>query len=245
MPRILVIIPAFNEEASLAHVVAAVRSSLPGIDIAVVNDGSRDRTGAVVEGLRVIALHLPHHIGVGAAEQTGFRFAAREGYDLVVRSDGDGQHRPAEIPLLLSAVGDGGADVVIGSRYLEDRGYVTPRLRRLGINLLAGVVSLACRQRFTDPTSGFRAFGRRAISFCADAYPSAYPEPESVVQFVRAGLRVREVPVTMNPRYGGQSSIRVTDSVYYMVRVLLAILVDLLRATPKRQTEGDEQGGRP
>jgi hypothetical protein len=245
MSRVLVIIPAFNEEESLAHVVAAVRTSLPQADIAVVNDGSRDRTAAVVEKLQVVAFHLPHHVGVGAAEQTGFRFAARQGYDIVVRNDGDGQHRPAEIPLLLSAVSDENVDVVIGSRYLEDRGYVTPRLRRLGIHLLAGVVSLACRQRFTDPTSGFRAFSRRAILFCAQDYPSAYPEPESVVQFVRAGLKVREIPVTMNPRYGGRSSIRVAESVYYMVRVLMGILVELLRGRPPIPPEGGGQGGHP
>jgi glycosyltransferase involved in cell wall biosynthesis len=240
MSKILVIIPAFNEEASLEHVVAGVKAALPRADIAVIDDGSRDSTAAIVERLGTIVLQLPHHVGVGAAEQTGFRFASRLGYDLVARNDGDGQHNPAEIPLLLKVMHDQEADVVIGSRYLENRGYVTPRLRRLGILALAQITSLVCRKKFTDPTSGFRAFNRRAILFCASIYPDDYPEPESLVQLVRAGLRVHEVPVTMNRRYGGRSSIRLVDSIYYVFRVLLAIAVDLLRAAPRVPAEDVE-----
>jgi glycosyltransferase involved in cell wall biosynthesis len=233
MPRTLVVIPAYNEEASLERVVRAVRASVPGADIAVVNDGSRDGTGAIVERLGVVGLHLPHNVGIGAAEQTGFRYAERFGYDVVVRNDGDGQHDPAEIPQLLEAMERAGADVVIGSRYLEARGYVTPRLRKAGIVILARVIGLVSGWRCTDPTSGFRAFNHRAIRLCAALYPHDYPEPESVVLFVRAGLRVREIPVTMNPRWGGQSSIRLLDSAYYMIKVLLAIFVGLLREAPR------------
>jgi hypothetical protein len=232
MASVLVIIPAFNEEASLRHVVAEVRAAMPGADIAVIDDGSRDRTPEIVSTLGVIDLHLPHHLGVGAAEQTGFRFAVRRGYDVVVRNDGDGQHNPSEIPLLLEPLRRGEADVVIGSRYLEPRGYVTPWLRRVGIRWLAALVGLACRQRITDPTSGFRAFNRRAVALCSRLYPEAYPEPESLLLFSRAGLRFREVPVSMNPRYGGRSSIRLRDSASYMLRVLLSIFVGLLRAAP-------------
>jgi len=241
---VLVIIPAFNEEASLEHVVTGVRSALPRADIAVVNDGSRDRTGTIVESLGVIGLQLPLHLGVGAAEQTGFRFASRFGYRVVVRNDGDGQHNPSEIPLLLEALEGGGADVVIGSRYREPSGYVTPLLRRMGIRCLAAVLSLVCRQRFTDPTSGFRAFNRRAIEICSRFYPEDYPEPESLVLLIRAGLKVREIPVSMNPRYGGQSSIRTIDSVSYMARVLLAIFIGLLRAAPVPPSNPDPQGRR-
>lgn len=230
--RTLVIIPAYNEEESLGGVISRVRASLPGADIAVINDGSEDSTGSVAERLGVVALHLPHNLGIAAAEQTGFLYALRSGYTTVVRNDADGQHNPAEIPELLAALAGTAADVVIGSRYLEDRGYVTPRLRRMGIFILAALTSLICRQRLTDPTSGFRAFNQRAIRLCAEHYPHDYPEPESVVLFVRTGLRVAEIPVTMNPRYGGQSSIRVVDSVYYMIKVLLAIMVGLLRKPP-------------
>jgi glycosyltransferase involved in cell wall biosynthesis len=233
MGRVLVVIPAYNEAKSLERVVAGVRASVPGADVAVVNDGSRDGTAAIVDRLGVVALHLPHNLGTGAAEQTGFRYALRFGYDTVVRNDGDGQHDPAEIPELVAVLEAGGADVVIGSRYLEDRGYVTPRLRRLGIRLLAAVISLACGRRLSDPTSGFRAFGPRATRLCAAIYPRDYPEPESIVLFVRAGLRVREVPVTMNPRYGGQSSIGTARSAYYMIKVLLAVVVGLVRGAPE------------
>ena len=121
--------------------------------------------------------------------------------------DGDGQHNPAEIPEILAPIIAGKADVVIGSRYIEDRGYVTPPVRRIGIVILAKYISVLVRQRFTDTTSGFRATNRQGVELCADMYPSDYPEPESLVLVRKVGLRVVEVPVTMNPRYGGQSSI--------------------------------------
>jgi glycosyltransferase involved in cell wall biosynthesis len=233
MPRVLIIIPAFNEAESLGHVLEGLKANVPQAKIAVIDDGSQDNTGALAESSGCIALHLPFNIGIGAAEQVGFRYAMRFGYDIVVRSDGDGQHNPAEIPLLLERLQNSDADVVMGSRYLEDRGYITPRVRRLGIAILSGVISLICRSRITDPTSGFRAFNQRAIRLCTDFYPQDYPEPESIVLFWRAGLRVREIPVSMNPRYGGKSSIRNLDSAWYMAKVLLAIFIDLLRSTPR------------
>jgi glycosyltransferase involved in cell wall biosynthesis len=232
MGKVLVIIPAYNEAESLARVVESVRASVPGADVAVIDDGSRDGTGALADRLDVIALHLPHNLGTGAAEQTGLRYAVRFGYTTVVRSDGDGQHPPAAIAELVAALEGSDADLVIGSRYMEDRGYVTPRWRRLGIGVLSAAISLACRRRFTDPTSGFRAFGARAVRLGAALYPSDYPEPESIVLFVRSGLRVREVPVSMSPRDGGRSSIGRVRSAYYMVKVLLAVVVWLLRAAP-------------
>ncbi|MBN1285633.1 MAG: glycosyltransferase family 2 protein [Anaerolineae bacterium] len=234
-PKTLVIIPAFNEEASLAHVVGRIREHAPWADIAVVNDGSEDRTGSIADDLGVIVLHMPFNVGIGATMQTGFMYAARHGYEAAVQNDGDGQHDPCEIPALVQRLLAGDADIVVGSRYLEPRGYVTPPLRRLGIVILAGVLSVITRRRITDPTSGFRASNRRVIRFCARLYPHDYPEPESVALFWRAGLKLREMPVTMNPRYGGQSSIRYLKSIYYMVKVLLAIGVGLLRKVPKWQ----------
>jgi hypothetical protein len=147
--------------------------------------------------------------------------------------DGDGQHDPSEIPDILKPVLEGRADIVAGSRYIENRGYITPRLRRLGIVLLSAAISLITGRRVTDPTSGFRASNRRAICFCARHYPYDYPEPESVVLFWQARLRMIETPVTMNPRYGGQSSITLVRSVYYMFKVFLAILIGLLRRAPR------------
>ena len=230
--RLLVIIPAYNEEESLGRVIQSVREAVPVADIAVINDGSTDATPSIAEDYGVTLISLPYNLGIGAAMQTGFLFARERGYDVAVQVDGDGQHDPREIDVLLAALKAGNADVVIGSRYLEDRGYITPKLRRVGIVILAAIISLVTRRRITDPTSGFRALNRRAIELCAVDYPFDYPEPESVVQFCRAGLRIAEVPVTMNPRYGGQSSITPLRSAYYMVKVILAILIGLLRQRP-------------
>lgn len=229
-PKTLVVIPALNEEDSIAHVLGQIHQHAPWADIAVVNDGSTDRTGAIAEQCGAIVLHMPHNVGIGAAMQAGFLFAARHDYDVMVQNDGDGQHNPAEIRLLLEALQTSGADVVIGSRYIEDRGYITPGMRRLGIIILASIISLILRRKVTDPTSGFRASNRRAIHLCGREYPFDYPEPEAVVLLHRAGLRIHEIPVTMNPRYGGKSSITPLRSAYYMIKVILAILIGLLRA---------------
>lgn len=232
-PKTLVIIPAFNEQASIAHVIGLIRQHVPWADVAVINDGSVDRTAEIAQACGAIVLHLPHNVGIGAAVQTGFIFAARNGYEVAVQNDGDGQHDPREIPLIVNDLLTSGADIVIGSRYIEDRGYITPLVRRFGIVILARVISLVTRQHFTDPTSGFRASNRRTIRLCAAFYPHDYPEPEAVVLLHRAGLKLREIPVTMNPRYGGTSSITPFKSGIYMVKVLLAILLDLIRTAPK------------
>lgn len=228
-PKTLVIIPALNEEDSIAHVIGLIHHHAPWADVAVINDGSTDRTQAIAESCGAVVLPMPYNVGIGAAVQTGMMYAARNGYQVAVQNDGDGQHSPAEIPLIVSELLKGEADIVIGSRYIEDRGYVTPAARRIGIVILARIISWIIRQRTTDPTSGFRASNRRAIEFCAENYPHDYPEPEAVVILHRAGLRVCEIPVTMNPRYGGQSSITPLKSGYYMVKVIMAILIGLLR----------------
>lgn len=231
-PRTAVIIPAYNEEESLAHVIERVHRAMPEADVVVVNDGSTDSTARIAEGHDCTVLDLPYNLGIGSAMQTGFLYARNNGYEVAVQVDGDGQHDPAEIPELLKVIETGMADVVIGSRYIEDRGYITPALRRFGIVILANVISLVTGQRLSDPTSGFRASNQRAIHFCAEDYPFDYPEPESVVLFKRAGLNVQEIPATMNPRYGGQSSITPFRSGYYMVKVVVAIIVGLLRQRP-------------
>lgn len=231
--RLLVIIPALNEEASLGHVIDGVKTVVPQADIIVINDGSWDTTARVAAQAGAYVVNLPYNLGIGAAMQTGFLFARDHGYTCVVQVDGDGQHDPHEMEVILTPVLNGGADVVAGSRYIEDRGYITPWPRRMGILILTTLISLLVRRRVTDPTSGFRASNRRAIEYCAKYYPSDYPEPESIVEFARKGLHMVEVPVTMNPRYGGQSSITPGRSFYYMIKVVLAILIDAVRLLPK------------
>jgi len=235
--RVLVVIPAYNEAPSLEGVIRGVRAAVPEATVAVVNDGSTDATGAVGERLGAVVLHLSHNMGIGVAEQTGLQFALRAGYDLVVRADGDGQHEATDVSRLVDTLRTTGADLVIGSRYLTPGGYRTSRPRRLASAVLNVAVRAACGASITDPTSGFRAFGPRAIRLCARLHPFDYPEPESVVLLVRAGLHVRELPVTMHPRQSGRSSISVARSVYYMVKVLLAIGVGVLRRGPSLPPE--------
>jgi glycosyltransferase involved in cell wall biosynthesis len=228
-PRTLIIIPALNEEESVVRVVANVRQQIPYADVLVVNDGSSDKTGARAEAAGAMVLHMPYNVGIGAGVQAGFQFADKQGYEVVVRNDGDGQHDAAEITQMLAVLAAGEADMIIGSRYIENRGYIGSPMRRLGSLILANLISAIVKQRVTDPTSGFIVCNRPAIQACALLYPHDYPEPESIVLLHRAGIRLREVPVTMQPRIAGQSSITTLRSAYYMIKVILAILVDLLR----------------
>lgn len=238
-PKTLIIIPAFNEADSIAYVIGQIREYAPWADIVVVNDGSRDRTSAIAQDCGVVVLNMPYNVGIGAAVQTGFLYAARHGYAAAVQTDGDGQHPPSEIPGLVAALAEGDADMVLGSRFIEDKGYRTPAARRIGIILLARIISLATGERCTDPTSGFRASNRRTIQLCARDYPHDYPEPEAIVMLRRAGLRVREIPIRMSARYGGRSSITPLRSGYYMVKVILAILISLVRQAPVLQDSNE------
>lgn len=234
--KMLVIIPALNEEESVARVVNSVRQQIPGVDVLVVNDGSWDATAARAEAAGAMVLHMPYNVGIGASVQAGFQFAGKRGYDIVIRNDGDGQHDPAEISRMLAALAADRADIVIGSRYIENRGYLSSPMRRLGSFILASLISFIVRQRVTDPTSGFIVCNRHAIQLCAQLYPHDYPEPESIVLLHRAGIRLLEMPVTMQPRIAGQSSITTLRSAYYMIKVILAILVDVLRPAPVIQS---------
>lgn len=228
-PRTLVIVPAFNEADSIGHVVETLRTHAPWADVAVLNDGSTDRTGSIAEAAGAMVLHLPYNVGIGAAVQTGFRFAYEQGYAVVVRIDGDGQHTPEAIARLVDTLLQGEVDVVTGSRYLEGNGYQSSFARRTGSRVLAGLLTRIAGYRITDPTSGFSACNQRAIRLFARRYPHDYPEPEAIVMLHRAGLRLREIPVLMKPRYGGRSSITRLRSAYYMIKVILSILIGLLR----------------
>ncbi len=229
--RVLVIIPAYNEAAHIAQVIARVRASVPQAAICVINDGSKDDTGRVAAAAGAITLNMPFNVGIGAAVQTGFLYAYRHNYTVAVRLDGDGQHPPEIIPTLLEALQASGADMVIGSRFLaaEPDAYRGTLPRRVGIRLLTWVIALLTGEPLTDPTSGLLAANRQAIAFCAHEYPHDYPEPEARVLMHRAGLHVREVPAAMHARLGGVSSITTARSVYYMSKVLLALLLDAIR----------------
>lgn len=227
--RRVAIVPALNEQASIGHVIDELRAFDPGLEVVVVDDGSVDRTAEVARDRGAHVVRLPFNIEIGGAVQTGFRYAFETGFDLAVRVDGDGQHDPAELARIVEPVLSGEADIVVGSRFAESGGYRPSRSRRIGIRILALTVSALVRQRVTDPTSGFQAVNRRGIRLFAADYPHDYPEVEAVVLVSRHRLRLKEVSVRMRERTGGRSSITAFRSVYYMVKVTLAIFVGLFR----------------
>jgi glycosyltransferase involved in cell wall biosynthesis len=227
--RRIAIVPAFNEEHTVARVIEEIRAFDPGFAIVVVDDGSTDRTAVVAERLGVQVLRLPFNLGIGGAVQTGYQYALDNGFELAVQVDGDGQHNPQEIARLVDPILEGNADMVVGTRFVEGGGYRGTRLRRVGIHLFAGVVSLMVGQRVTDTTSGFRAVNRKGIRLFAADYPHDYPEVEATVLLARHRLRMVEVPVVMRIRETGSSSITALRSVYYMVKVLLALFIGLFR----------------
>jgi glycosyltransferase involved in cell wall biosynthesis len=229
-PRIVAVVPAYDEEDAIAAVVGELRAFDPEIDVVVVDDGSADSTAAAAAAAGAAVVRLPFNLGIGAAVQTGFRYALEQGYDFAVRLDGDGQHDPAELPKLLRPLERGEADVVTGSRFRESEdGYRPPLARRLGITWFARLVSLLSRQRVTDTTSGFQALNRSGIALFARDYPSDYPEVEATVLVLKHRLRLVEVPVRMREREHGSSSITFLRSVYYAIKVTLALLVAMGR----------------
>jgi len=227
--RRIAIVPALNEEANVARVIAELRAFDPGLEIVVVDDGSGDRTALVATDAGAHVLRLPFNLGIGGCVQTGYRYAFEHDFDLAVRVDGDGQHDPAELGRILAPVLDDEADIVVGSRFAGSEGYRSSRSRRVGIRLLSWVVSALVGQRVTDTTSGFQALNRHGIALFAADYPHDYPEVEATVMVVKHRLRLREVPVTMRERLAGRSSITAVRSIYYMVKVLLAIFVGIFR----------------
>jgi glycosyltransferase involved in cell wall biosynthesis len=227
--NILVIIPAYNEEKSLPAVIADLRTHAPYADVVVVDDGSRDATARTAEECGVDVVKLPFNLGIGGAMQTGYRYAARHEYDIAVQFDGDGQHMAEEIAPLLKALRSGCGDIVVGSRFLLKTDYEAPFFRRIGIWIFSTVLSRILGMPVTDTTSGFRAVNAAVIRFFAGHYPDDYPEVESLVLLHKAGLRIAEVPVRMQARSGGKSSITPLRSLYYMVKVLLAVFIDLMK----------------
>lgn len=236
MVKTLVIVPAYNEAMNIVRVVDNIRDAaetLSGVrlDVVVVNDGSTDRTLDAAESTDAIVLDLPYNLGIGGAVQTGFRYACEYGYDIAVQIDGDGQHDPQFINKLIAPIMAGTHDVVIGSRFLDPSrsGFKSTFARRIGIKMFEWINSIIIRQTITDNTSGFRAYNKRTIALLAQEYPADYPEPETVIQLGLRNFRITEIPVIMKERQGGRSSIRPWASGYYMIKVLLAIFVNVFK----------------
>jgi len=223
--RVAAIVPAFNEARSLPRLAERLRAHAPDIEVCVVDDGSTDDTARVAASLGWTVLRLPMNLGIGGAVQAGYLWALRNGHEVAVQIDGDGQHDPADLGALLAPILSGRADVVVGSRFLAAGGFKSTLARRAGIRYLSWFLRLRCGARVTDPTSGFRAAGRGAIALFARYYPSDYPEPEAIALARRAGLRLAEAPVRMHEREHGRSSITVLRSFYYLVKVSLALVL--------------------
>ena len=231
----LAIVPAYNEEASVGAVVREVLDHAPGFDVLVVDDGSTDATGQVAGEAGARVVRMPFNLGIGGTVQAGYQWALERDYDVAVQVDGDGQHDAREIAKLQRYLREHpGVNMVTGSRFIEcdENNHRSTRSRRFGIRVFAGILSMVTRQSVTDPTSGFRMVDRRGIELFARDYPHDYPEVEAVLMIHAHTLRSAEVPVRMRSRTTGVSSINASRSIYYMVKVTLAILVGLCRARP-------------
>ncbi|SFO35012.1 hypothetical protein SAMN05216351_10733 [Pseudobutyrivibrio sp. JW11] len=225
----LIIIPAYNEESNIVDTVRRANYLSPDYDVIVINDASTDHTREMCEQYGIPHLNLPVNLGIGGAVQTGYRFASRHGYDVAVQVDADGQHNPEFLKTMEQALVENNADMIIGSRFLENKGFQSSSIRRVGIKFFSGLIQILTGQLISDPTSGLRMVGKKAIKLFSQDYPSDYPEPETDVQLVSRGYKVIEIPVVMNERQGGESSISARKSIYYMIKVTLAIFVEVSR----------------
>jgi glycosyltransferase involved in cell wall biosynthesis len=235
--RPVAIVPAWNEAGAIGGVVDEIRAFDPSMDVVVIDDASSDDTAAVARAHGATVLGILFNVGIGGAVQTGFRYARDEGYEIAVRLDGDGQHDASELGKLLGPIRAGDADLVIGSRFVgPGGGYRPPFARRIGIGVFAWLVSLLGGQRVTDTTSGFSALNRTGIELFAVEYPHDYPEVEATLVALRSGLRLTQVQVEMRERQAGTSSITFVRSLYYIVKVMLALLVASLRRYPRLET---------
>jgi hypothetical protein len=230
MPKVLVAIPAYNEEQSISGAVEGLRRRFPAFDCLVINDGSGDQTLALAKQAGAEVLDCADNLGIGGAMQCAFLYAAENSHDVLVQFDGDQQHPADRIPDLISALAVEKADIVIGSRFLSAMpGFKSTPLRLPGVKILSLLLSLLTGRPLTDTTSGFRAFSRRAILLFSDRYPRRYPEPESLLSASRQGFVIREIPVSMQPRKTGASSITWLTGFHYMFTVIMNIIVELLR----------------
>jgi glycosyltransferase involved in cell wall biosynthesis len=232
--RALAIVPAWNEERDLPAVLQELRVGAPGWDVCVIDDGSTDSTAAVAREAGAVVLRLPINLGIGGAVQTGYLWARERDYDVAAQIDGDGQHDPTYLANALERIA-AGADLVVGSRYLGADGFQSTAVRRAGSRYLSWFLRLRCGARISDPTSGFRVAGRRAIVLFAADYPSDYPEPEAIALAARRGLKVDEMLVRMRRRQHGASSIGPARTLYYLIKVSLALL--FLPAERRRNVE--------
>ena len=228
--KVLLIIPAYNEEENILNTVTTIKKYSEEIDYIVINDGSKDNTLQILKDNNIKHINLVENLGIGGAVQTGYKYAYENGYDIAIQFDGDGQHDINYLPQICEPLINGQANMCIGSRYLDKTSseFQSTFMRRLGKNIISLIIRMCYRKKITDPTSGFRAIDRKIIEMFSKEYPVDYPEPESIVNVLNERYKIEEVSVSMNERQGGKSSIRILNSMYYMFKVSLAILIDSL-----------------
>lgn len=235
--KVLIIIPAYNESQNIEAVVDNIVENYPQYDYVVINDGSRDNTREVCRRKKYNYINLSINLGIGGAVQTGYKYARDKDYDIAVQIDGDGQHDIAFLEEMLPILENGEADIVIGSRFINKDGFQSSAMRRVGINFLSGLIFICTGKHIKDVTSGFRAVNRWFINYYADSYPIDYPEPEAIIAAIMNRGRVKEYPVVMRERTGGSSSIKMFGSVYYMIKVTLAIIICRISFGVRRKFE--------
>lgn len=241
--KIALLIPCYNEESCISNVICSIEECLPEVYMIIVNDASTDRSAEIVRAAakgndHVVLLDLPGNLGIGGAVQTAFRYAARNDFDYAVKVDADGQHPVDQILNLIAPLEENQADMVIGSRFLKKEGFQSTFFRRIGISFFRFVNTLLIHQTVTDNTSGFRAYNLKALKFAEKHYPSFdYPEPEEVVLMAKNGFRILEVPVQMEHRQGGVSSISPLKAIYYMCKVFFAVLMAASRPAVNQTEE--------
>jgi len=221
----IVIIPAFNEEDSIEKVVNKIRKMHPEMDYLIVNDGSTDRTEEICRSNCFSFISLPINLGIGGAVQAGYRYAWQNNYDIAIQMDGDGQHDPQYLDQLIAPIVEKEANAVIGSRFIKKEGFQSSGIRRFGITILSNLILACTGKRVKDVTSGYRAVDRTLIEIYTNNYSRDYPEPEAIVTALVHGMKVQEVPVVMKERATGKSSINLKKSVYYMIKVSLAVVI--------------------
>jgi len=221
--KILIIIPAYNEEATIGKVITEIKQNNKEVDILVVNDGSTDSTFNEACKYGVMVIDLPCNLGIGGAMQTGYIYALKNNYDIAVQVDGDGQHNPADISQIIKPVANNEVDMIIGSRFVNNTGYKSTIFRRSGMIYFTQLINLLTGKKISDTTSGFRAVNRKIIEQFAKEYPVEYPEVEVIVKLNKMGYKIKEIPVLMQERSFGKSSITPVKSIYYMIRVTLGV----------------------
>ena len=226
--KILLIIPAYNEQENIKKTIKTIEKHNSNLDYVVINDGSTDNTEKILQENNINHIKLINNLGIGGAVQTGYKYAYENDYDIAIQFDGDGQHDVNYVKKICEPLIRGQADMCIGTRYLDKSSseFQSTFMRRLGANIISFFIKIFAGKKITDPTSGFRAVNKDIIKEFAQSYPIEYPEPESTVSLLVNGYRVQEVPVSMNERIGGVSSIRLWKTVDYMLKVILAIIID-------------------